>query len=63
MTERLLSAEEILQILDIPRYRLNYLFETRKLKNEDLLHAGAKRVYRESDLERIKKALWEVSAE
>ncbi len=35
--ERLLSVSEVLRILDIPRHRLTYLFESRRLKSEDFI--------------------------
>lgn len=35
--EKLLSPSEALQILNIPRHRLNYLFDTRKLKSEEFI--------------------------
>ena len=63
-TERLLSTSEILRILNVPSYKLDYLFKSRKLKPEDFttLEGSKHRVYRYSDLEKIKRALFEVSA-
>lgn len=59
--DKLLSPSEVIQILNIPRHRLTYLFDTRKLKSEDFIRLGNGRfVFRQSDLERIKKALFEV---
>ncbi len=61
--DRLLSPSEVIQILNIPRHRLIYLFDTRKLKAEEFLTLGnGRRVFRQSDLEKIKKALFEVGA-
>lgn len=61
--ERFLSVTEVLGILNIPRHKLTYLFESRKLKPEDFLTLGnGHRVFRESDIVRIKEALWEVGA-
>ena len=61
--DRLLSVSEILRILDIPRHRLTYLFESRRLRAEDFLKLdNGQRVYRHSDLVKIRKALFEVSA-
>lgn len=62
MSEKLLSAGDVIRILDIPKHKLNYLFEQRKLRDEDFLHSGRQRVYRESDLEKIKKALFTIRA-
>jgi len=61
--ERLLSVSEVLKMLNIPRHKLVYLFESRKLKSEDFLTLdNGHRIFRQCDLERIKKALWEVGA-
>ncbi|HHT9107117.1 MAG TPA: hypothetical protein ACFYEF_00360 [Candidatus Wunengus sp. YC63] len=59
--ERLLSVSEVLKILNIPRHKLVYLFECRKLKSEEfmILDNGHK-VFRQGDIEKIRKALWEV---
>lgn len=63
MEDRLLSPSEVIQILNIPRHRLTYLFDTRKLKSEEFTRLGNGRfVFRQSDLEKIKSALWEVSS-
>ena len=59
--ERLLSVSEVLRILDIPRHRLTYLFESRKLKAEDFTRLdNGQRLYKQSDLNKIRKALFEV---
>lgn len=58
--DRLLSVSEVLKILNIPRHKLVYLFECRKLKSEEfvILDNGHK-VFRQGDIEKIKQALWE----
>lgn len=68
MTEKLLSEEklytlaQICQMLNIAKYKLAYLFDSRKLKAEEFLRLpNGERVYRHSDLEKIKKALFAVS--
>ena len=62
-TEHLLSTSEVLRVLNIPSYRLDYLFKSRKLKSEDFTTLGnGHRVYRQSDLCKIREALFEVSA-
>ena len=61
-TESLLSTSEVLRILNVPSYRLDYLFKSRKLKAEEFSLFGKNRIYRHSDLAKIKKALFEVSA-
>lgn len=61
-TDRLFSVSEVLRILNIPRHKLVYLFESRKLKTEEFLTLdNGQRVFRQCDLEKIKKALWEVA--
>lgn len=60
--DRLLSVSEVLRMLNIARHKLVYLFESRKLKSEDFLKLdNGHRVFRQCDLEKIKKALFEVS--
>ncbi|MBF8276594.1 MAG: hypothetical protein HW390_1667 [Candidatus Brocadiaceae bacterium] len=59
--ENLLTMSQVVQILNVARHKLNYLFDSRKLKAEDFLKLpNGERVYRQSDLEEIKKALFEV---
>ncbi len=60
--ERLYTVSEVLGLLNIPRHRLVYLFDCRKLRTEDFITMpNGHRVFRESDIEKIKKALFEVS--
>ncbi len=60
--ERLLSVSEVLRSLNIPRHKLTYLFESRKLKSEDFISLdNGQRLYKKSDIPKIKKALFEVS--
>lgn len=59
---RLLSVSDVLKILNIPRHKLVYLFESRKLKSEDFLTLdNGHRVFRHSDLAKIRQVLFEVS--
>jgi DNA-binding transcriptional MerR regulator len=61
-TERLLSTSEVLRILNVPSYRLDYLFKSRKLKAEDFTTLdNGHRVYRQSDLNKIREVLFEMS--
>lgn len=61
--DKLLSPSEVIQILNIPRHRLNYLFDTRRLKSEEFLRLGNGRfVFRQSDLAKIKEALFEIQS-
>ncbi len=63
ISERLYTVSEVLRLLNIPRHKLVYLFDCRKLRVEEfpILPNGHK-VFRESDIERIKKALFEVGS-
>jgi DNA-binding transcriptional MerR regulator len=61
VTEKLLSASEVLRKLNIAKHKLDYLFESRKLKREDFITLdNGHRIYRESDLQKIRQALFEV---
>ncbi len=61
--ERLYTLSQIVEMLNVARHRLNYLFESRKLKAEDFIKLpNGERIYRQSDLEKIKRALFEVSS-
>jgi DNA-binding transcriptional MerR regulator len=59
-TESLLSTSEVLKILNIPSYKLDYLFKSRKLRTEDFttLKGSNHRVYRYDDLAKIKEVLY-----
>ncbi len=63
-TESLLSTSAVLRILNIPSYRLDYLFKARKLRSEDFitLEGNKHRVYRHGDLAKIREALFGVMA-
>jgi DNA-binding transcriptional MerR regulator len=62
MSERLLSTSEVLEILNIPVYKLDYLFKSQRLKTTDFTALGTgQRVYKESDLNKIRQALFEVA--
>ncbi len=62
-TESLLSTSEVLRILDVPSYKLDYLFKSRKLKPEDFttLKGSKHLVYRYDDLAKIRESLFEVA--
>ena len=60
--EKLFSTSEVLRIFSIAKHKLDYLFESRRLRREDFLTLqNGHRIYRESDLNKIKEALWEVA--
>lgn len=59
--ERLYTLSQVVEKLNVARHRLNYLFESRRLKAEEFVRLpNGERVYRQSDLEKIRKALFEV---
>lgn len=63
LSEKFYTLSQVLQTLNVARHRFNYLFDSRRLKAEEFLKLpNGERVYRESDLEKIKKALFEVGA-
>jgi len=59
--DRLYTVSEVLRLLNISRHRLVYLFDSRKLRAEEFqtLPNGHK-AFRESDIEKVKQALWKV---
>lgn len=61
-SERLYTVSEVLRLLNISRHRLVYLFDSRKLRAEEfpILPNGHK-VFRESDIVKIKTALFKVN--
>ncbi len=60
--ERILSTSDVLRIINVPSYRLDYLFKSRKLKAEDFTTLGnGHRIYRQSDLNKIRQVLFKVS--
>ncbi len=62
-TEKLLSTSEVLRKLNIAKHKLDYLFESRKLKREDFTTLdNGHRIYRERDLQKIRQVLFEVMA-
>ncbi len=62
VSEKLLSTSEVLRVLNIAKHKLDYLFESRKLRREDFtILDNGHRIYKESDLNKIRLALFEVS--
>ena len=61
--EKLYAVSDVLRILNIPRHKLIYLFDSRRLKEEDFLRMpNGHKVFKESDIPKIKKVLFEVQA-
>lgn len=56
----LLTLQQVMRKLNVGRHKINYLFESRKLKDEDYPQIGGRRFYRHSDLDKIKEALFSV---
>lgn len=60
--EKILSTGEVLKILGIPMYKLRYLFQVGKLRDSDFIKLGnGHKIYRKSDISKIKEALFEIS--
>jgi len=61
LSEKLYTVSEVLRLLNIPRHRLIYLFDSRRLKEEDFLRMpNGHKVFRESDIPKIQQVLFEV---
>ena len=54
---RVLTSKDICQELKIPFYKLQYLFDTGKVRDVQRTSSG-KRIYREEDINVIKEALF-----
>lgn len=63
ISEKLYTMSQVVELLDVPKHRLIYLFDSRKLRNEDFIKLpNGERVYRQSDLAKIKQALFEIQS-
>lgn len=59
--EKLYTLGQITEILNVSKHRILYLFDSRKLRSEDFVKLpNRERIYRESDIQKIKQALFEV---
>jgi len=62
MQEKLYTTSQILRMLNIPRHRLVYLFDSRKLHTEDFqVMPNGHKIFTNSDIEKIRRALFEVA--
>lgn len=62
ISDRLYTVSDVLRILNVSRHRLVYLFDSRKLKREEFrLLPNGHICFTPADLEKIKKALFEVN--
>ncbi|MCR4321306.1 MAG: hypothetical protein NUV74_13340 [Candidatus Brocadiaceae bacterium] len=60
--EKLYTVSNVLRLLRVPRYKLDYLFDSRRLKEEDFLRMpNGHKVFRESDIPKIQQALFEMA--
>lgn len=58
MNEKLMGPSDIMQRLNISRYKLSYLFDSRRLKAEEFMSINGRKIFRESDISKIKQALF-----
>jgi 16S rRNA U1498 N3-methylase RsmE len=58
--EKLFTTSEVLELLKLPNYRLDYLFKSRRLNSNDFINMGnGRKLFRESDIVKIKQLLFE----
>ncbi len=57
---RILTSKDICRELNIPFYKLQYLFDTGKVRDVQRTSSG-KRIYMEDDIKDIRQTLFEVS--
>jgi hypothetical protein len=58
--EKLYTTSEVLELLNLPSYRLDYLFKARKLDSSNFINMGnGRKLFRERDIAKIKKLLFE----
>jgi len=58
--EKLYTTSEVLELLRLPAYRLDYLFKSRKLNSSDFISMGnGRKLFRETDIAKIKQLLFE----
>lgn len=58
----LMTTADVLRILNIPRNKLVYLFESRRLKSEEFPKlSNGQRIYRKDNLAKIKEALFDLN--
>ena len=61
LQEKLYTVSDVLKFLNIPRHKLIYLFDSRRLKEEDFLRMpNGHKVFRESDISKIQQVLFKV---
>ncbi len=55
--EKILTSKDVCRRLGIPFYKLQYLFDSGKIRDVDRISTGD-RVYTEEDIKRIKEVLF-----
>ena len=59
--EKLYTVSDVLKLLNVPRHKLIYLFDSRRLKEEDFLRMpNGHKVFSESDISKIQQVLFKV---
>ena len=59
--EKLYTVSDVLKLLNVPRHKLIYLFDSRRLKEEDFLRMpNGHKAFRESDISKIQQVLFKV---
>ncbi len=58
---KVLTSKDVCMELKIPFYKLQYLFDTGKVRDVQRTSSG-KRIYSEADIKVIREALFDVSA-
>ena len=58
---KILTSKDVCRELNIPFYKLQYLFDTGKVKDVERTSSG-KRIYSDENIKVIKEALFEVSS-
>ncbi len=59
--EKILTSRDVCKKLEVPFYKLQYLFDTGKIRDVQRTSSG-KRIYTEDDINIIREALFEVAS-
>lgn len=63
LNQKLFTLSQITEMLNVPKHRISYLFDSRKLRSEDFIRLpNGERVYREADICKIKQALFAIQS-
>lgn len=61
MDKKFYAAKDICKIFNIPKYKLEYLFTSNRLKRDEFTTLSGQRIYTVEDIDKIKKALDDVA--